>query len=178
MQQIQQQINIFHTLFYVCLALCIVFLILSVIFFFEFDIRNIFNAKTGRSVRKRVQSMEEKNAHTGPLRRPVGRGYTGSLNRTGGLGRTGDTGKSGGLSPSKRLGKVRKANMDELIQTPPKPTEALHTGQTVSFGMETQVLSPEDLGSILEQIQKEADQSYGMFRIEKYTMLIHTTEAI
>lgn len=60
MQQIQQQINIFHTLFYVCLALCIVFLILSVIFFFKFDIRNIFNTKTGRSVRKTVQSMEEK----------------------------------------------------------------------------------------------------------------------
>ena len=61
MQQIQQQINMFHTLFYVCLGLCIVFLILSVIFFFKFDIRNIFNARTGLSLRKTVQSMEEKN---------------------------------------------------------------------------------------------------------------------
>ena len=67
MQQIQQQIDTFHTLFYVCLGLCIVFLILSAIFFFKFDIRNIFNAKTGRSVRKTVQSMEEKNARTGSL---------------------------------------------------------------------------------------------------------------
>ena len=170
MQQIQQQINMFHTLFYVCLGLCIVFLILSVIFFFKFDIRNIFNAKTGRSVRKTVQSMEEKNARTGSLRRAAGRGYTGTLARSGGIG------KSGSLS--KRFGKVRKADMNELIQPPSRPTEALQTEQKNTSSMETQVLSSEDLVPTLEQIQKEADQSYGMFRIEKYTMLIHTDEMV
>lgn len=170
MQQIQQQINMFHILFYVCLGLCIVFLILSVIFFFKFDIRNIFNAKTGRSVRKTVQSMEEKNARTGSLRRPAGRGYTGTLARSGGIG------KSGSLS--KRFGKVRKADMNELIQPPSRPTEALQTEQKNTSSMETQVLSPEDLVPTLEQIQKEADQSHGMFRIEKYTMLIHTDEVV
>lgn len=172
MQQIQQQINMFHTLFYVCLGLCILFLIISVIFFFKFDIRNIFNTKTGRSVRKTVQSMDEKNAHTGPLRKPVGRGYTGTLARTGGMGRT------SGLSPSKRLGKVRKANMEQLIQPPSRPTEALQTEPQGASNMETQVLSPEDLVSTLEQIQKETDQSQGMFRIQKYTMLIHTNEVV
>ena len=170
MQQIQQQINMFHTLFYVCLGLCIVFLILSVTFFFKFDIRNIFNAKTGRSVRKTVQSMEEKNARTGSLRRAAGRGYTGTLARSGGIG------KSGSLS--KRFGKVRKADMNELIQPPSRPTEALQTEQKNTSSMETQVLSPEDLVPTLEQIQKEADQSHGMFRIEKYTMLIHTDEVV
>ena len=172
MQQIQQQIDTFHTLFYVCLGLCIVFLILSAIFFFKFDIRNIFNAKTGRSVRKTVQSMEEKNARTGSLRRPAGRGYTGTLARSGGIGRT------GGLSPSKRLGKVRNVDMNELIQPPYRPTEALRTEQQSASSMETQVLSPEDLVPTLEQIQKEVDQSHGMFRIEKYTMLIHTDEVV
>lgn len=172
MQQIQQQIDTFHTLFYVCLGLCIAFLILSVIFFFKFDIRNIFNTKTGRSVRKTVQSMEEKNARTGSLRRPAGRGYTGTLARSGGIGRT------GGLSPSKRLGKVRNVDMNELIQPPSRPTEALRTEQQSASSMETQVLSPEDLASTLEQIQKEADQSHGMFRIEKYIMLIHTDEVV
>ena len=172
MQQIQQQIDTIHTLFYVCLGLCIAFLILSVIFFFKFDIRNIFNTKTGRSVRKTVQSMEEKNARTGSLRRPAGRVYTGTLARSGGIGRT------GGLSPSKRLGKVRNVDMNELIQPPSRPTEALRTEQQSASSMETQVLSPEDLASTLEQIQKEADQSHGMFRIEKYIMLIHTDEVV
>ena len=170
MQQIQQQINMFHTLFYVCLGLCIVFLILSVIFFFKFDIRNIFNARTGRSLRKTVQSMEEKNARTGSLRRAAGRGYTGTLARSGGIG------KSDSLS--KRFGKVRKADMNELIQPPSRPTEALQTEQKNTSSMETQVLSPEDLVPTLEQIQKEADQSHGMFWIEKYTMLIHTDEVV
>ena len=170
MQQIQQQINMFHTLFYVCLGLCIVFLILSVIFFFKFDIRNIFNARIGRSLRKTVQSMEEKNARTGSLRRAAGRGYTGTLARSGGIG------KSGSLS--KRFGKVRKADMNELIQPPSRPTEALQTEQQNTSSMETQVLSPEDLVPTLEQIQKEVDQSHGMFRIEKYTMLIHTDEVV
>lgn len=132
MQQIQQQINMFHTLFYVCLGLCIVFLILSVIFFFKFDIRNIFNARTGLSLRKTVQSMEEKNARTGSLRRAAGRGYTGTLARSGGIG------KSGSLS--KRFGKVRKADMNELIQPPSRPTEALQTEQKNTSSMETQVL--------------------------------------
>ena len=170
MQQIQQQINMFHTLFYVCLGLCIVFLILSVIFFFKFDIRNIFNARTGLSLRKTVQSMEEKNARTGSLRRAAGRGYTGTLARSGGIG------KSGSLS--KRFGKVRKADMNELIQPPSRPTEALQTEQKNTSSMETQVLSPAELVPTLEQIQKEADQSHGMFRIEIYTMLIHTDEVV
>ena len=114
--------------------------------------------------------MEEKNARTGSLRRAAGRGYTGTLARSGGIG------KSGSLS--KRFGKVRKADMNELIQPPSRPTEALQTEQKNTSSMETQVLSPEDLVPTLEQIQKEADQSYGMFRIEKYTMLIHTDEMV
>lgn len=116
MQQIQQQISLYHTLFYVCLGLCIFFFLLSLVFFFKFNIRNIFKARTGRSVKKTVQDMEAKNAHTGQLRRPPGRGYTGTLSRTGALGksagagrsgslnRSGGLDKSGGLTPSKRLG--------------------------------------------------------------------------
>lgn len=55
-------------------------------------------------------------------------------------------------------------------------TEALQAEQKNTSSMETQVLSPEDAGFTLEEIQKEADQSHGMFRIEKYIMLIHTDE--
>lgn len=82
MEQIQKQINLFHTLFYVCLGICIFCLILSVIFFFKFDIINIFNARTGRSLKKTVQQVEEMNARTGQLRRPMGRGNTGTLSPT------------------------------------------------------------------------------------------------
>lgn len=70
MEQIQQQINLFHTLFYVCLGICIFCLILSIIFFFEFDIMNIFNARTGRSVKKTVQQVEEMNARIEDIIQP------------------------------------------------------------------------------------------------------------
>lgn len=145
-QQIQQRINMFQTLFYVCLGLCIILLIFSVIFFFKFGIRNIFNARTGRSVRKTVRSMAEKNAHTGPLKGPAG--------------------------------KVRKVNIDQLIQPAFGPTEVLRTEQQYTLGMETQVLGREEMVSDLGQIQKEAEQSPGSFRIEKHIMLTHTDEAV
>ena len=58
MQQIQQKIELFHNLYLVCLILCLVCLALSIFFFFKFDIRNIFNIRTGRSVKKTVKQME------------------------------------------------------------------------------------------------------------------------
>ena len=70
MEQIQQQISLFHTLFYVCLGICIFCLILSIIFFFKFDIVNIFNARTGRSVKKTVQQVEEMNARMEDIIQP------------------------------------------------------------------------------------------------------------
>ena len=75
MQRIQEQINVLHILFYMCLGLCIFLLILGVIFFFKFNIWNIFNDRTGRSLRKTVQSMEEKNARIDSLRRPAEKDY-------------------------------------------------------------------------------------------------------
>ena len=48
--------------------LTILFAALSVFFFFQFKIRDVFNAITGRAQRKSVQQMEEENAKTGKLR--------------------------------------------------------------------------------------------------------------
>ena len=124
MQGIQEQIDLLHILFYMCLGICIFLLILGVIFFFKFNIWNIFNDRTGRSVRKTVQSLEEKNACIDSLKRPT-----------------------------------------------PSAVDSEGFGK-----METQALSPEDFTSVLEQAQKEADQSHGLFHIETCTMLIHTTE--
>lgn len=165
MQQIQQQINLFHTLYYVCLGICIFCFLLSLFFFFKFNIRNIFNARTGRSVKKSVQQMDEMNARTGQLRRPAGRGNTGTLSRSGNLNK-------------KRA--VRKANMDDIIQPPPSaPTEPL------ASSMATDVLSAgatDVLGSpsamTPEKAQEEVDESYGMFRIDKYMIFIHTNEVV
>ena len=144
MQQIQQQINLFHTLFYVCLGLSIFCLVLSIFFFFKFDIRNIFNARTGRSVKKTVQRVEEMNAKTGPLRRPVGRGNTGTLSRSGNLGK------------SRKLSGVRQVNTEDIIQPPSQPTEPLSNAYTEEAGA-AEVLHMEKREALTpEKAQQEA----------------------
>lgn len=51
----------YQTLFIVFLILAILFIILSIIFFFVFDIKNIFDIKTGRAVRKSVKELNAIN---------------------------------------------------------------------------------------------------------------------
>lgn len=71
MQELERMINIYHTAFIVCLVLGIVFLLITVFLFFKFDIRKIFDMKTGRGARRTIQKMEEINARTGKLRQDM-----------------------------------------------------------------------------------------------------------
>ena len=138
MEQIQQQISLFHTLFYVCLGICIFCLILSIIFFFKFDIVNIFNARTGGSVKKTVQQVEEMNARMEDIIQPPPASPTAPL------------------SPSMSGGSAGA-------------TEVLGTGATEVLNQSGPVVTK-------EMVQREVDESHGMFRIEKYEMYIHTNE--
>lgn len=138
MEQIQQQISLFHTLFYVCLGICIFCLILSIIFFFKFDIVNIFNARTGRSVKKTVQQVEEMNARMEDIIQPPPASPTAPL------------------SPSMSGGSAGA-------------TEVLGAGATEVLNQSGPVITK-------EMVQREVDESHGMFRIEKYEMYIHTNE--
>jgi hypothetical protein len=61
-------IGVLNTCFMVCLAFTILFFVISVVLFFLFDIRTIFNIKTGRAQAKTVKEMQTANASTGRLR--------------------------------------------------------------------------------------------------------------
>lgn len=61
-------INIFQTCFQVCLAFTVLFFIITVILFFLFDIRAIFNIRTGRAKNKTIKEMQQANNTTGRLR--------------------------------------------------------------------------------------------------------------
>lgn len=63
-----QAITILRTCFWVCLVLAILFFVISVILFFLFDIKTIFNIKTGRAKAKTVKAMKAVNDSTGRLR--------------------------------------------------------------------------------------------------------------
>lgn len=71
MQELERMINIYHIAFIVFLIMTIVFLVVSVILFFRFNIRGIFDMRTGRGARKTIQKMQEINDQTGKLRQEV-----------------------------------------------------------------------------------------------------------
>lgn len=149
MQQIQQQIQLFHDLFLICMGLCLLFLVLSLMFFLKFDIRNIFNVRTGRSIKKTIKEMEEVNARTGQLRRTAP-----------------------SVGTSKRLNKVRKVDIQNVIQNP-RTSSDLTSGQD-----STEVLTGDTGGYDLETAQADVDERYGRFEIINSVMLIHTEETV
>ena len=82
MQETEQLITLYHTGFIIFLILTILFAALSVLLFFLFKIRRVFDYLTGRAEKDRVfRQMEEENApdreaqagyiYTGVHRRPL-----------------------------------------------------------------------------------------------------------
>lgn len=156
MQQIQQKIDLFHNLSLLCLAVCLVCLGLCVFFFFKFKIKDIFNVRTGRSVKKKVRQMEERNAQTGRLRTP------------------GTPALSGGIS--RRLqNQVRKVDMDQLIENPHPQTDPVPVFP--QGGLEETSALPQP-GYDIRAAQEEADQSHGRFVLIKGILLTHTNEIV
>lgn len=68
MQETEQLITLYHTGFIIFLILTILFAGLSVLLFFLFKIRRVFDYLTGRAEKRTIRQMEEENAQTGKLR--------------------------------------------------------------------------------------------------------------
>ncbi len=71
MEKLEQMINIYHIAFILFLVLTILFLLLSIFLFFKLNIREIYDMRTGRGARRKIQEMEEINEKTGKLRNDV-----------------------------------------------------------------------------------------------------------
>lgn len=68
MEKLEQMINVYHTAFIIFLVLTILFLLLSIFLFFKLNIREIYDMRTGRGAKRKIQEMEEINERTGKLR--------------------------------------------------------------------------------------------------------------
>ena len=68
MNGLNDVINILQTCQHIAIAFLILFFIISIVLFFLFDIRKIFNIRTGRAKAKTVSEMSKANATTGRLR--------------------------------------------------------------------------------------------------------------
>lgn len=203
MQETEQLIAIYHTGFIICLCLTILFAVLSVVIFFRFKIRRVFDFLTGRAQKRTIRQMEEENAQTGKLRQDT---YVPET--------TGDLYKT----PSGSIPPVIYPPTGE-VATGSEPTEKMHANGSVSQGDErteilpegseettllqgdgseettllsgsadettvplygaqgeTMLLTPELEKAMREEREKKAYS--GRFEIIKETMLIHTEERI
>lgn len=68
MDKAQSMIQVYRTCFYICMAITVLGLANAVFLFFRFDIRTIFEIRTGRAAKRTIRRMEEANASTGRLR--------------------------------------------------------------------------------------------------------------
>lgn len=132
--QSEQIINILHIGFIICLVLTILFAALSVFFFFQFKIRDVFNAITGRAQRKSVQQMEEENAKTGKLRQDYYSAPTSSDLYTTPSGRIPPvmSAQQAAGGPGRRRGVHQKQVTIRQIRKEEEHTMQLHTAQAGS----------------------------------------------
>lgn len=176
-------INIFETCFQVCLAFTVLFLVISIVLFFLFDIRAIFNIRTGRAKNKTIKEMQAANNTTGRLR-------------------------VGGKTLTSKLGKEQKNRTRGPVVVPPQPVQGYSTNPTEilpSDGSEnpTEVLQSDNaqtevlnqstgegetsrLSELTAEKIEQSDQQYDAssciqdihFEIVKKVVCIHTDEVI
>lgn len=172
MQELERMISIYHVAFIIFLILTIVFLVVSVVLFFRFDIRGIFDMRTGRGARKTIQKMQELNDQTGKLRQDV------------------ITNTPVNLSPKDRIAPPPTEKRLVSVQEDSQKTELL-SGQTAAGqslveegSQETTLLHDYNETTVLSQGQMvDAPQPAkknlpGAFNIDKEIMWVHTDEII
>lgn len=81
MREAQSLIQLYHTGFYVCMSLAVLFALAAVWMFFKFDIRGIYLVQSGKAEKRMVERMQRQNAETGRLLAEEHGVASGGLNR-------------------------------------------------------------------------------------------------
>ena len=175
-------IEILNTLFWVCLSGAVLFFVISVVLFFVFDIRTIFNIKTGRAQAKTVKEMKAANESTGRLR-VAGKTQTSKLTKE----QVAES-RVPAVTPPDNATQNQYYNMGASeTEALERETEILHQGED-----ETSLLSPEqpdgnysetsvlsevgsvnNYGPVIDENEARVD-----FRVIKNILLVHTNEII
>ena len=137
--------------FWVCLALAIVFLLISILLFWKFNIREIIQLRSGKAQAKAIREKQEQSARSGKLRK--------------GAKRAPELEKSGALTqPPQQT--AATATQDAVTE---KSTPAIQTpSQQFQDGTElTSALSIDDM-----------KVNHGKFQLERQIIYIHTEEKI
>lgn len=120
--------------FYVCLAVAGLFLVLTIMLFFMFDIPGIISARSGKAKAKTIQEMKDTNSTTGRLLQKKHTPKT-----TGNLDKKVKVKKGTVLTPDQMNG----SGITEEIKTPQEnadPAEGL--AETAALGADTAMTAP------------------------------------
>ena len=176
-------ISTMNTLFWICLSFTVLFFVISVVLFFVFDIRTIFNIRTGRARAKTVKEMKAANENTGRLR-VAGKTQTSKLSE-----REKSVSREPAVIPPKSEEKSQYYN-----DNGDEGTEVLGNERTQVLGdagtevlnqpavqstnyAETSVLSENNYYHT-EDIQNTDDEKPIAFRVVKKELYVHTNEMI
>lgn len=153
-----------NTLFYVFLALTIVFFLISVLLFFLFDIRRVFMIRTGRAARRDIKKIQDESFQTGRLSRKSSANslYNGS----------------GSLTESDELQKTEEVSIASGNAASGMNNNASDTGANATTVLQsegTTVLTPEETTVLNDAV---SNVKIGKFLITRKEIDIHTDEVI
>lgn len=189
--EIMDLISIFRICFYICLAFTILFFIISVVLFFLFDIKTIFNIRTGRAKQKTIKEMQAANNSTGRLR-VEGKTLTSQLSKND-KKNTGKKRENIIVPPQTEPVKEQYVNQSKtpygdgsenttVLQPQAEPTAALSQPDIQSYdpgAQTTQQLSESDMNNIGYDNSFAYDNVPNVnFQIVKKLVVIHTDETI
>lgn len=159
-------IQTLNTCYWICLSFTILFFAISIVLFFIFDIKTIFNIRTGRARAKTVKEMKAANESTGRLR-VDGKTQTTKLS---------DKEKNAERAPAVTLptpeeqGNYYRDGADEtsLLSQQPMPANTHFAETTVLSGLKDTAV--QNVNSPLP------NESY--FKVIKKVVCVHTNEII
>ena len=171
-------ISVLKTCFVVCLTVTILFFVINVVLFFVFDIRTLFNIRTGRAKRKTIKEMQAANDSTGRLR-VGGKTLTAQL----------DLPPQQPVSQTPKQQNTKKKSVFSTMPPPepiklPEGSKAQDVITSYDPGnTPTSQLTQEQRQASASQYQQNYGEDYGEnkdihFTITKYLVYIHTEERI
>lgn len=150
MDKAESLIRVYQVCFYICLVVTVLGLANAAFLFFRFNVRGIFEIRSGRAAKRTIRKMAEANAATGRLR-PVEMDFT-----TGGL-HSGETGNTA-TTPLQPADRPPAPAAPAPAPAPAAPARAVRTGKTGKTG--------------------KSGRTGFRFEVTQAVLMVHTTEKI
>lgn len=186
-----EYIELYNTLFLVSAVVAALGLVLSVFFFFYFDIRTVRALMTGKAREATIRRMAAQNARTGNLRMQVsGMGISGNLNNTSGkLGQTGRIGRKAHVvsQSSVQTEEILEPPVQQTVQTEIGATSVLQNDAPETVVLQAACPETTVLGSVQAPFAQDdvsvttvlsANPVNIRFDVTETTLVIHTNEII